>query len=65
MDDHDLRGFDEQFGEDRLHRVLVDAPRSDANAVVEAVAMTLAAHIGDRAHDDIAILGVQNVPDAR
>ncbi|HLN78969.1 MAG TPA: GAF domain-containing SpoIIE family protein phosphatase [Nocardioidaceae bacterium] len=58
-------GFDEQFGEDRLHRVLVDAPRSDANAVVEAVAMTLAAHIGDRAHDDIAILGVQNVPDAR
>ena len=55
-------GFDEQFGEERLHRVLRDAPRGDVNAVVEAVAMTLAEHVGDRAHDDIAILGLQNVP---
>lgn len=58
-------GFEEQFGEDRLHRVLTEAPRSDVNAVVETVAMSLAEHIGDRAHDDIAILGLQNVPDAR
>ena len=58
-------GFEEQFGEDRLHRVLTEAPRSDVNAVVETVAMSLAEHIGDRAHDDIAILGLQNVPDPR
>jgi serine phosphatase RsbU (regulator of sigma subunit) len=58
-------GFEEQFGEDRLYRVLAEAPRSDVNAVVETMAMSLAEHIGDRAHDDIAILGLQNVPDAR
>jgi hypothetical protein len=58
-------GFEDQFGEERLHKVLLDAPLSDVNAIVEAVAMTLAEHVGDRAHDDIAILGVQNVPDAR
>jgi serine phosphatase RsbU (regulator of sigma subunit) len=57
-------GFEEQFGEDRLHDLLVGAPRGDVNAVVETVAMKLAEHVGDRAHDDIAILGVQNVPDA-
>lgn len=56
-------GFEEQFGEDRLHEVLLEAPRTDVNAVVETVARTLAEHIGDRAHDDIAILGVQNWPD--
>jgi sigma-B regulation protein RsbU (phosphoserine phosphatase) len=55
-------GFEEQFGEDRLHDLLVSAPRSDVNAVVETVAMRLAEHVGDRAHDDIAILGVQNDP---
>jgi phosphoserine phosphatase RsbU/P len=53
-------GFEEQFGEERLDDVLASAPRSDINAVVETVAMTLAGHIGDRAHDDIAILGIQN-----
>ncbi|HSE09015.1 MAG TPA: GAF domain-containing SpoIIE family protein phosphatase [Nocardioidaceae bacterium] len=58
-------GFEEQFGEERLHRVLVNAPRADVNAIVETVAMTLAEHVGDRAHDDIAILGVQNLPDPR
>jgi serine phosphatase RsbU (regulator of sigma subunit) len=58
-------GFEEQFGEDRLHRVLVNAPRADVNALVETVAMTLAEHVGDRAHDDIAIVGLQNVPDPR
>jgi phosphoserine phosphatase RsbU/P len=54
-------GFEEQFGEERLHEVLASAPRWDVNAVVETVAMTLTEHVGDRAHDDIAILGVQNV----
>ncbi|HEU4513550.1 MAG TPA: GAF domain-containing SpoIIE family protein phosphatase [Nocardioidaceae bacterium] len=58
-------GFEEQFGEERLHDVLVAAPRGDVGAVVETVAMTLAQHVGDRAHDDIAILGVQNDPTAR
>ena len=58
-------GFQEQFGEERLHQVLVNAPRGDVGAVVEAVAMTLAQHVGDRAHDDIAMLGLQNDPAAR
>ncbi len=58
-------GFEEQFGEERLHEVLAGAPRGDVHAVVETVAMALAGHVGDRAHDDIAILGVQNDPDAR
>lgn len=56
-------GFTEQFGEERLHEVLVHAPHSDVNAVVEAVAMRLADHVGDRAHDDIAVLGLQNAAD--
>lgn len=58
-------GFHEQFGEDRLHDVLAGAPRGDVTAVVETVAMRLAEHVGDRAHDDIAILGVQNDPGLR
>ncbi len=58
-------GFEEQFGEERLERVLAGAPRGDVGAVVDSVAMALAEHVGDRAHDDIAILGVQNDPDAR
>lgn len=58
-------GYDEQFGEERFHQVLLRAPRGDVGAVVENVAMTLAQHVGDRAHDDIAILGVQNDPAAR
>lgn len=57
-------GFEEQFGEDRLHHVLSNAGPSDVNAVVETVAMSLADHVGDRAHDDIAILGMQNVSNA-
>jgi serine phosphatase RsbU (regulator of sigma subunit) len=58
-------GFSEQFGEERLHEVLSGAPRTDVNAVVETVAMKLAEHVGDRAHDDIAILGVQNAAGLR
>lgn len=58
-------GFAEQFGEERLHEVLSGAPRGDVNAVVETVAMKLAEHVGDRAHDDIAILGVQNAAGLR
>jgi serine phosphatase RsbU (regulator of sigma subunit) len=57
-------GFDEQFGEERLHSLLVGAPREDVTAVVEAIAMSLAQHVGDRAHDDIAIIGIQNDPEA-
>jgi len=58
-------GLDEQFGEERLRSVLDGAPREDVNTVVESIAMTLAEHVGDRAHDDIAILGIQNEPAQR
>jgi serine phosphatase RsbU (regulator of sigma subunit) len=56
-------GFEFQFGEERLREVLLEAPREDVNAVVETMAMKLAEHVGDRAHDDIAILGLQNIPE--
>jgi hypothetical protein len=52
-----------QFGEQRLREVLAAAPREHVSTVIETVAMSLGEHIGDRPHDDIAILGIQNNPD--
>lgn len=54
-------GFSERYGEERLHRLLQRTPREDVTAVVEMVAVSLSDHLGDRPHDDIAVLGVQNV----
>ncbi len=53
-------GMEERFGEERLHRTLAGAPRTDVSAIIETVALALTDHLGDRPHDDIAILGVQN-----
>lgn len=53
-------GLRDRFGEDRLHQTLAEAPRTHVSAIVEALALTLTNHLGDRPHDDIAILGVQN-----
>jgi hypothetical protein len=53
-------GFEDRFGEERLEAVLAGGSRSDVNAIVETVAVALSDHLGDRAHDDIAILGIQS-----
>jgi sigma-B regulation protein RsbU (phosphoserine phosphatase) len=52
-------GKRDRFGDSRLHDVLALAGPADAAAVVEGIAVALSAHLGDRPHDDIAILAVQ------
>ena len=51
-----------RFGDDRLREVLRTTGSCDARAQVESVAVALASHLGDRPHDDIAILAVQASP---
>jgi serine phosphatase RsbU (regulator of sigma subunit) len=55
-------GHRARFGDDRMREVLLDTGPCDARAQVEAVAVALSAHVGDRPHDDIAILAVQASP---
>ncbi|MGZ4458623.1 MAG: PP2C family protein-serine/threonine phosphatase [Nocardioidaceae bacterium] len=52
-------GRRDRFGDQRLRDVVHATGPVEGAAVVEAVAMALSAHLGDRAHDDIAILAVQ------
>ncbi len=53
-------GRRERFGDDRLRDVLRRAGAPEVSALVESVAVALAGHLGDRAHDDIAILAIQS-----
>jgi sigma-B regulation protein RsbU (phosphoserine phosphatase) len=53
-------GHRSRFGDDRMREVLLDTGSCDARAQVESVAVALSAHLGDRQHDDIAILAVQS-----
>ncbi len=55
-------GRRDRFGDDRLRDVLVRTGAAPAPAIVEAVAVAVSAHLGDRRHDDIALLGVQAGP---
>jgi sigma-B regulation protein RsbU (phosphoserine phosphatase) len=57
---HEAPGRTGLFGEEGVAEVLAGAPRDDVTAVVETLALALSNHLGDRPHDDIAILGVQN-----
>ncbi|MGZ4438062.1 MAG: PP2C family protein-serine/threonine phosphatase [Nocardioidaceae bacterium] len=52
-------GKRERFGDDRLRDVLAVSGAADAAAVVEGIAVALSTHLGDRPHDDIAILAIQ------
>jgi serine phosphatase RsbU (regulator of sigma subunit) len=52
-------GHRSRFGDDRMRQVLEATGPCAARAQVESVAVALSAHLGDRAHDDIAILAVQ------
>jgi hypothetical protein len=58
----EARGAEDLFGEDGLRRTLAGLCGLRASAVVEALAVTVSDHLGDRAHDDIAVLAVQYRP---
>ncbi len=52
-------GHRARFGDDRMREVLLATGACDVRAQVESVAVSVSAHLADRAHDDIAILGLQ------
>lgn len=53
-------GLEERFGDERLTRALANVAGVDASSLVESLAVAVAGHLGDRPHDDIALLAVQN-----
>jgi serine phosphatase RsbU (regulator of sigma subunit) len=57
-------GKRDRFGDQRLRDVLAAAGPCEAAAVVEGIAVALSNHLGDRPHDDIAILAIQPDLDA-
>ncbi|MFC6288334.1 PP2C family protein-serine/threonine phosphatase [Nocardioides sp. GCM10027113] len=59
----EARGAEELFGDARLRRVLHDVAGLAPKAMVEAIAVAVHDHLGDRRHDDIAVVAVQNRPD--
>ncbi|WP_126688181.1 PP2C family protein-serine/threonine phosphatase [Nocardioides ferulae] len=59
----EARGLDDLFGEERLHEALSRLGGLSAPAVVEAVAVAVSEHLGDRAHDDIAMLAIHVLPE--
>jgi hypothetical protein len=58
----EARGVDDMFGDERLRRLLGTVAGLPAPAVVEAIAVAVHDHLGDRRHDDIAVVAVQNRP---
>jgi serine phosphatase RsbU (regulator of sigma subunit) len=52
-------GRRDRFGDHRLREVLLGTSGAAAGGLVEAVAVSLSAHVGDRPHDDIAIVAIQ------
>jgi hypothetical protein len=58
----EARGAEDLFGEEGLRRTLAGLCGLRASAVVEALAVTISEHLGDRSHDDIAVLAVQYRP---
>lgn len=61
----EARGADDLFGEHRLQTLLRGLGGTPATAVVDSVAVAVSQHLGDRAHDDIAVVAVQFRPDQR
>ena len=59
----EARGTIDLYGEERLQSLLRGLGGVPAAGVVESVAVAVSQHLGDRGHDDIAILGVQYRPD--
>jgi hypothetical protein len=61
----EARGADDFFGDEGLRRTLRPLGGQSATAVVEAVAVSVSDHLGDRAHDDIALLAVRSLAESR
>jgi serine phosphatase RsbU (regulator of sigma subunit) len=59
----EARGADGMFGEQRLHALLKEMADLPAPAVVEAIAVTISEHLGDRPHDDIAVVVARYRPE--
>ena len=59
----EARGADAFFGDDSLRRILEPLCGHRPQAVVNAVAVAVSDHLGDRTSDDIALLAVQYLPE--
>ena len=58
----EARGVDDMFGEERLRAALTGLGGLPTRTVVDAVAIAVSDHLGDRPHDDIAMIAVQYRP---
>lgn len=61
----EARGAEDLFGEARLRDHLRELGGLPASAVVESVAVAVSEHLGDRDHDDIAVVAAQFRPETR
>lgn len=59
----EARGREDLYGEERLRAHLSRMGGLPATAVVESVAVAVSEHLGEREHDDIAIVAAQFRPD--
>ncbi|MFC4786847.1 PP2C family protein-serine/threonine phosphatase [Nocardioides sp. MAHUQ-72] len=60
----EARGADDLFGDHRLRAALRDLGGLPPSALIESVAVAVSDHLGERAHDDIALLAAQFSPDS-
>ena len=59
----EARGLDGLYGDLRLQELLRGLGGLPASAIVESIAVATSEHLGDRAHDDIAIVAMQYRPE--
>ena len=59
----EARGVDDLFGDRRLRDVLRGLGGLPPTALIESVAVAVSDHLGERAHDDIAIFAAQFSPE--
>ncbi len=58
----EARGAEDLFGDEGLRRTLAGLTALRPPAIVEAIAVAVSEHLGDRPHDDIALLAVAYAP---
>ncbi len=61
----EARGVSDLFGQERLETTLAAVAGMPAAAVAEAVALAVSDHLGERAHDDIALVVLHHEAGAR
>ena len=59
----EARGVDDLFGDHRLRDCLRGLGGLPPSALIESIAVAVSEHLGERAHDDIAIFSAQFSPD--